>query len=333
MKEGIVVKKLLGLVVLLILAVGLAGCGGKGAPAKDGAKAEYPVKPITLIVSFSAGGGTDLGARMLVPYLEKELGVPVVVENKPGGGGWVGYSEMLKAKPDGYILGYVNTPGLITGYLNPSAKRQQNLDSFEYIANHVIDPGVIAVRANDTRFNTIQELVEYAKTKELSATTNGVGSGNHFASLEMNKELGTKIKPVHFAGTGEALTAVLGGHVDIFVVKVGEIIEPVKDGQFKVLGVMSKERVPQLLNIPTFKETVGEVINTTIRGVAAPKGMDPKVVEKLQTAFEKAMKNPEHIQKMEKLGLIVDGRKGEEFKKLLKEEEQITIGLKSLLGW
>ena len=325
-------KKLLCLVTLLVLSVGLVGCGGKAQP-KSAAKADYPTKPITLIVSFSAGGGTDLGARLLAPYLEKELGVPVVVENKPGGGGWIGYSEMLKAKPDGYTLGYVNTPGLITGYLNPSAKRQQNLDSFSYIANHVIDPGVIAVRANDNRFNTIQELVDYAKKNEMTATTNGVGSGNHFASLEMNKELGTKIKPVHFAGTSEALTAVLGGHIDIFVVKVGEILEPVKDKQFKVLGVMSKERVPQFPNIPTLRESVGEVINTTVRGVAASKDLDPKILAKLQTAFQNAMKNPEHIQKLEKLGLVVDGRTGEEFKKLLKEEEKIAIELKPLLGW
>jgi tripartite-type tricarboxylate transporter receptor subunit TctC len=326
------VKKLLCLAMLVVLSVGLVGCGGKAQP-KAGVKADYPTKPITLIVSFSAGGGTDLGARLLAPYLEKELGVPVVVENKPGGGGWIGYTEMLKSKPDGYTLGYVNTPGLITGYLNPSAKRQQNLDSFSYIANHVIDPGVIAVRADDNRFNTIQELVDYAKKHEMTATTNGVGSGNHFASLEMNKELGTKIKPVHFAGTGEALTAVLGGHVDIFVVKVGEILEPVKDKQFKVLGVMSKERVPQFPNVPTLRESVGEVINTTVRGVAASKDLDPKILAKLQTAFQNAMKNPEHIQKLEKLGLVVDGRTGDEFKKLLKEEEKIAIELKPLLGW
>ncbi|MCX7780105.1 MAG: tripartite tricarboxylate transporter substrate binding protein [Negativicutes bacterium] len=325
-------KKMLCVIMVLILAVGLVGCG-KGAKTQEGAKVDFPTKPITLIVSFAAGGGTDLGARLLAPYLEKELGVPVVVENKPGGGGWIGYSELLKAKPDGYTIGYVNTPGLITGYLNPSAKRQQNLDSFTYVANHVLDPGVIAVRADEKRFTTIQELIEYAKKQELTTTTNGVGTGPHMAALDINQKMGTKFKPVHFNGTGEYLAAVLGGHIDVFIARVGESLEPVRDGQLKVLAVTTKERVPQYPNVPTMNETVGEVLNYSSRGIAAPKGIDPKVLEKLQTAFEKAMKNPEHVQKMEKMGLTVHYLKGDDYKNLLKAEEKVIQNLKPLLGW
>lgn len=326
-------KKVLSILMVLLVVVGLAGCASKATQTKNDAKADYPTKPITLIVSFAAGGGTDVGARILAPFLEKELGVPVVVDNKPGAGGWVGYSELLKAKSDGYTIGYLNTPGLITGYLNPSTKRQQNLDSFAYVGNHVLDPGVIAVRANETRFSTIRELIEYAKQNELTSTTNGVGTGPHMMALDMNKKMGTKFKPVHFNGTGEYFAAVLGGHIDIYMARVGESLEPVKDKQLKVLAVTTKERVPQYPDVPTLKEIGGEVFNYSSRGIAAPPGVDPKVLEKLQAAFAKAVKNAEHVKKMETMGLTIDGRTGGAYKELLKEEEKTITELKPLLGW
>ncbi|RXT03929.1 tripartite tricarboxylate transporter substrate binding protein [Ammoniphilus sp. CFH 90114] len=336
-------KKLWSSLMMMTLSVGmLVGCGGtdtttpaagSSEPKQEAKKDEFPNKPITLTVSFKAGGGTDLGARILAPYLEKELGVPVVVENKPGAGGWTGYSELLRSKADGYTIGYVNTPGLITGYLNPTANRKENLDSFDYIANHVVDAGVIAVKADENRFSTIEELIEYAKKNKVTATTNGVGTGNHFVSLQLNGEFGTQINPVHMEGTGEAITAVMGGHVDILVAKVGEVVQPQKDGQIKVLAVTMNERVPQLPDVPTLKETVGEVENYSIRGIAAPKGIDPQVMEKLQSAFEKALKDPEHIKKMEEMGLNVAFYKGEDFKQLLKKEESTVLEYKSLIGW
>ncbi len=331
-------KKVWAILALVMLVAGvLAGCGGKEAAPKADSKAAapkviYPTKPIVILIPFSAGGATDLGARTLAPYLEKELGVPVVIENKPGANGWICYAELLKAKPDGYTLAALQTPGLVMGELNPSVKRP-SFESFDYIANHVIDTGVIAVKADEKRFTNVKELIEYAKTHDLTISANGVASSTHLAALSINEKFGVKLRPVQFAGASEALTAVLGGHVDLLNVKVGEILQPMKDGQFKVLGVMTKERVPQLPNIPTFKETAGEVIGYSTRGIGAPKGLSPEVMEKLQMAVEKAMKNPEHIKKMEAMGLAVDGRKGEDYKKMVAEEEKNLKGLVYLLGW
>ena len=328
-------KKIICSVMILAFSVLiLVGCGGKEAAKKDAKKDAYPSKPITLIVSYSAGGGTDLGARLLAPHLEKELGVPVVVVNKPGGGGWVGWSELLKSKPDGYTLGYVNAPAVFAGYLNPSTKRKETIDNFELLVNHVYDPGVIAVRADDKRFATVKDLIEYAKKDSLTATVNGVGSEPHMAALNMNKQLGTKFKPVQFSGNSEALVNVLGGHVDVLLVKVGEALSAAKDGQIRILAVMVPKRSSQLPDVPTFKEAIGsDITYHSFRGVAAPQGMDPQVVAKLQTAIEKAMKNPEHIQKMKEMGLEIDGTKGDAYKQMLKKEEATMIGLKSLLGW
>lgn len=328
-------KIFLGLMILVFSLVVLAGCGGKEAAKKDTAKKDtYPTKPVTLIVSYAAGGGTDLGARLLAPHLEKELGVPVVVVNKPGAAGWVGWSELLKSQPDGYTLGYVNAPSVFAGYLNPSTKRKETIDSFELLVNHVYDPGVIAVRADDKRFATAKDLIEYAKQNNMTATVNGVGSEPHLAALNMNKQLGTKFKPVQFTGNSEALVSVLGGHVEVLLVKVGEAVSAAKDGQIRILAVMTPNRSPQLPDVPTFKEAVGsDITYHSFRGVAGPKGMDPKVVAKLQDAIEKALKNPEHIKKMKEMGLDVDGTKGEAYKQILKKEEQTMISLKSLLGW
>ncbi|MCX7780101.1 MAG: tripartite tricarboxylate transporter substrate binding protein [Negativicutes bacterium] len=324
-------KKYFSAIILLLISLTvLTGCGGKEPAKKDA----YPNKPITLIVSYAAGGGTDLGARLLAPHLEKELGVPVVIVNKPGGGGWVGWSEMLKSQPDGYTLAYVNAPAVFAGYLNPSAKRKENIDNFNLIINHVYDPGIIAVRADDKRFTDMQDLIEYARKNELTATINGVGSEPHLAALQINQQLGTKLKPVQFAGNSEALVNVLGGHIDVLLVKVGEALQPAKEGQIRILAVMVPKRVSQLPDVPTFKEATGADIQYhSFRGIAGPKDIDPQIVTKLQTAFEKAMKNPEHIKKMQEMGLEIDGTKGEAYKQMLKKEEATMNSLKSLLGW
>ena len=337
-------RKISMAVALILMFVLVVGCAQKetgsnsnqqtNADANNTTKAEYPTKPITLIVSYAAGGGTDLGARLLTPYLEKELGVPVVVENKPGGGGWVGWAELLGAKPDGYTIGYINAPAVFAGYLNPSANRKETIDDFELIMNHVVDPGVIAVRADDNRFSDVKDLIEFSKENELSANANGIGTENHIVALQMNKELGTKFRSVQFSGAAESITGVIGGHVDVLFAKVGEVLEPMKAGQIKILAVMTPERVPQLPDVPTFKESIGSNIEYhSLRGIAAPKGMDPQIVAKLQDAFEKAMNNPEHVQKMSDMGLTVDGIKGEEFKQLLKKEEETMSQMKGLLGW
>lgn len=333
-------KKILSMMIVSVLAFGmLVGCGANKtvAPTNAGAnasKTDYPTKPITLIDSFTPGGSNDLGARVFASFLEKELGVPVVVENKTGGGGWVGYSEVAKAKPDGYTLGYLSTPSLITGHLNPTANIKESLDSFAYIANHVLDPGVFAIRADDKRFSTMQDVIDYAKKNEISASSNGVATGPHIMNLDVNSKFGTKIKSVQFSGTSEAVTAVLGGHIDILSVRVSEVLQGIKDGQLKALAVTTKERDVNLPNVPTFKEATGtELINYTVRGVGAPKGLDSQVLAKLRDASEKAMKNTEHVKKIKEMGLELTYMSGDDFGNSLKNEEKNILNYKSILGW
>jgi tripartite-type tricarboxylate transporter receptor subunit TctC len=340
-------KKFLSLSLAVALTLTLSACGGgtqatsagqtpaSSGEAKTGANQEkYPNKPINLIIAYAAGGGTDVGARILMPYVEKELGVPINIINRPGGGGWIGWSELASAKPDGYTIGYINTPNFMTGYLDPKQKREHNLESFAPIANHITDPGAIAIRKDETRFTNIKELIEFAKTNELTATSTGVGSDDHYAALKLNKKFGTKFIPVHNSGSAESQTAVMGGHVDVLFANVGELYNLHHNKEIKIVAVMSQERSPFLPDVPTLKESGFEgVISGSARGIAAPKGVDPEKLEILRAALEKGIKNEEQIKKQGESGLQVDYIDKEEYKQLLKDDEKGVLELRDLLGW
>lgn len=329
------VKKALSVIMGLVLLIAMAGCSGETASEPKASKKEndFPKKTINVIVAYEPGGGTDTGARILMPYVEKELGVTVNIVNKPGGGGWVGWGELANAKPDGYTIGYINTPNLMTGYLDPKMNRKQNLESFEPIANHVVDPGAIAIRKDEDRFTNIEELIEYAKNNELTATSTGVGSDDHYASLKLNDKFGTKFKAVHNKGAADSRAAVLGGHVDVLFANVGEVASLHNDGELKVIGVMNKEKSPFLPDVPTLAEKGFEVYSWSARGLAAPAGIDPEILEVLRAALEKGITNEEQTKKMGDMGLQVDYSDGEDYKKLLKEDEESVKSLGRLMGW
>ena len=342
-------KKMFSLSVAAILALSITACGGGAkqpaastpkdapkteAPKDSASKDKFPNKPINLIIAYAAGGGTDVGARILTPYVEKELGVPINIINKPGGGGWIGWTDLATAKPDGYTIGYINTPNFMTGYLDPKQKREQNMDSFTLIANHITDPGAIAIRKDETRFTDMKSLMEYAKTHELTATSTGVGSDDHLAALKLNKAFGTKFKPVHNKGSAESQADVMGGHVDVLFANVGELFTLHKSGEIKVIGVMSEQKSPFLTDVPTLKEAGFDgVTSGSARGLAAPKGLDPEKLEILRKAFEKGIKNEEQVKKQGETGLQVDYKEKDDYKKLLKADEQSVKDLSQLLGW
>ena len=169
-----------------------AGCGGSKDVAKGGAgkatsKGFYKGKNVTMIVPWVAGGGSDNGARLLVPYLEKELGCTITVTNPSGGSGWVGWNQLLKAKPDGLTVSMINTPPIIAGYLNPAMKRKNTLKDFKFIANHVTDDNVIAINKDEKRFSDMKSMVEYAKTHELTCGTTGIGSDDSVLMIKLLK--------------------------------------------------------------------------------------------------------------------------------------------------
>jgi len=216
----------------------------------------------------------------------------------------------------------------MTGYLNPELKRDKSIDDFALIANHVLDYGAIAVRVDDDRFKTIEDLIEYAKENEVTTTSTGLGGDDHIAALKINKKSGTKFVAVHGKGASHGKAGVMGGHIDVYFANVGEITVPHKNGKLRALAVMAPERSEFLPDIPT-----GDIYSWSARGLAAPKGIEQGKLDKIVAAFEKAMADPEHIKKMNDMGLAVKFLKGEDYYKFLKEDEAGIIGVKSLLGW
>lgn len=325
------------IIVLTMLFVSACSSNGGQAPSSNNSKENVfpdPKKTVKLIVPYAAGGGTDLSARALQPYLEKELGTTVVIENITGGGGWVGWSTLAQSQPDGYTLAYMNFPNVIVGYMNPTAGIKQNLESFDFIANHVMDAGVMAILPGNENYSNVEELIEYAKNNEITITTSGVGSANHFLGAQMNKELGTKFKFVPYGGAGEFIPAVLGGHVDVYLSGLAEVMEFLKSGELEPLAVFGNERSEDFPDVPTVNEVTGIKTEKFLsRGIAAPTGLDEAVLQKLQNALVAAESNPEHIEKIKALGMEVNPIKGEEYKTYMKNLEASLESVKGIFGW
>jgi len=277
--------------------------------------AEYPEKPITVIVGYSAGGGTDVMARNVAPFLEKYLGdgASVVVKNMPGASGQIGITAVASADPDGYTLGTYNLPGMMARTLD--RKANYSADSFTFLANIVNDPNVI-VTSKKTEIDTLEKLIAQAK-KDPGAITvgmSGVGGDDHLALTKFQAATGTEFMMVPFKGSAPARTAILGGHVAAGILNVSEVAKFAEE--LNVLGLAQKERSEFAPDVPTMAEQGVDLINGSMRGFVAPKGLPSDVEAKLMKAFEQASKDPELLAKMRATANPVSVALAEDFEKL-----------------
>jgi tripartite-type tricarboxylate transporter receptor subunit TctC len=288
MKNNILAVCLTGLFVLAFANPALA--------------ADYPEDPVELIVAYSAGGGTDTGARMLVKAASKYIPQPLVVVNKPGAGGETGFTALAKAKPDGYTIGFINPPSTVL--LPVMRKTGYQMSDFKLIINIVLDPGVLAVRA-ESPYKTLDDFINAAKENpgRLTISNAGVGSDAHMSIIDFADKAGIEVNPVPFKGAAPARTAALGGHVDAVVMKVGEAKTYVQSKQARVLAVMSDKRVESFPDVPTFKEKGLNVLMAASRGIAGPKDMPDSVARYLHDKLKQTIEDPEFIQMMEKTGI------------------------------
>jgi tripartite-type tricarboxylate transporter receptor subunit TctC len=291
------------------------------APASSWAQ-QYPTRPVQLMVAYPAGGSTDVAARIVASLAEKHLGQQVLILNKGGAGGQVGWTEMTRQKPDGYYIGFINLPALNTVILDPERKASFGADAFIPVINQVLDPGVIWVKA-DSPFKSLKDLLEAAKRtpSKLSAATTGILSDDHLAILMVEEAYpGAVFRLVHLEGGAAQMTAILGGHIDVAFDNVGSVVRRVKSGEVRALAVMDTQRSKFLPEVPTTPELgYPSVISSSTRGIAAVKGTPPDVIKKLQEAFRKAMEDPEHVKKMEEAGLTLRIMVGEEYAKYYRD--------------
>lgn len=279
------------------------------------ALAEFPEKPIEVIVGYSAGGGTDVMARTTMPFIEKYLGngASIVVKNMPGASGQIGITEVANSAPDGYTLGTFNLPGMMARTIDREAGYDR--DSFTYLANVVNDPNVI-VSAKGSGINSMEELIAAAKEnpRALTVGMSSLGGDDHFLLIKLQKLTETEFTIVPFKGSAPARTAVMGGHVAVGIFNVSEVAK--FQGELNVLGVAQPDRSPFAPDVPTFREQGMDLINGSMRGVVAPAGLPEDVTDALRDAFEKASQDPDFIKAMSDTANPVAIVTGGEFREL-----------------
>lgn len=255
----------------------------------------YPNKPINLIVGYAAGGGSDLIVRLLAQYLEKELGnnARILVINKSGAGGALGFGELARSAPDGYTIGLINTPNVLT--IPIERKSSFSWKSYDLLGNIVDDPDNFSVH-KDSPIKSLADLAKHVKANpgKVSVGTTGIGSDDHLAMLSFQKAIGGQMLHVPYKGASEVRTAVAGQQIDVAAVNIGEALQFSKSGTpLRNLGVMSTSRTKLAPDVPTFKEQGYEIYLNSLRGLAAPKGLPPNIHEILVKATERAIANPE----------------------------------------
>lgn len=261
----------------------------------------YPTKSIEMVIPWATGGRTDTMVRMLAPYLEKELGQPVVVVNKTGGGGLVGMTFIKNAPPDGYLI---SSGGVALSSMQYQRKTDLSLWDFTWFAQVYSTPLVVAVPASSP-FKSVTELVEYANANpgKLRHSNSGTGSSTHLASAIMGKRLGFEVTQVPYKGEGPAVVGLSGNEGD-FALGLMVAFRPfVEDSRLRILGVAASERDPNLPEVPTLKEQGVPFEYYVFEALHVPNGTPKPVLDKLSVAAKNALSNPELIEKFAAVGL------------------------------
>ena len=261
---------------------------------------QFPNRPVTLVVPWPAGGGTDIDMRALAAATEKHLGQSIVIENKPGAGGTIGPANMAaSSKPDGYTVSQIP----ITVFRAPFM-RKTNYDpatDFTYIIGLTGYTFGIVVKA-DAPWKTFDELVDFAKANsgKVNYGTPGAGTSLHITMEQIAKQKGIKWTHVPFKGVAESMNALLGGHIDVVSDSTGWA-GAVNAGSARLLVSWGSARTKNWPNVPTLREVGVNMVSNSPYGIAGPKGMDPAVVKVLHDAFKKGMEEQSYKDSMVKL--------------------------------
>jgi tripartite-type tricarboxylate transporter receptor subunit TctC len=259
------------------------------------ALAVYPERPITMLIAYPPGGGTDLVGRALAPFMEKYLGggAKIVIVNRAGAGGEVGFAALANAAPDGYTIGFVNTPPLLTIPIERPA--QFHWSRYEYIGNIIDDPCNFSVHA-ETNIRNLADLAAYAKSRpgETTVGTTGIGSDDHIAMLKFERAAGVKMRHVPFKGSADVRAAIAGRQIDVAAINIGEALGYEKGGTaIRNLVQMSPARTNLAPGLPTAREQGFDIEMSSLRGVVAPKGIPADVRDRLVKAIAQSVADPD----------------------------------------
>jgi tripartite-type tricarboxylate transporter receptor subunit TctC len=258
--------------------------------------AAYPdERVINMIVAYSPGGGTDLIARAIVPYIEKNLGggARIAVVNRAGAGGEIGFAALASSPADGYTIGFVNTPSLLTIPIERQA--QFSWQRFDYLGNIIDDPCNFSVHA-DTDIRDLKQLAAYARANPGAVTvgTTGIGSDDHLAMLMFERAAGVKLRHIPYKGSADVRAAITGKQIMVAAINIGEALQYQKGGTpIRNLVQMSPARTNLAPELPTSREQGYDIELSSLRGLAAPRGLPPEIRERLVRAVEQAVADPE----------------------------------------
>jgi tripartite-type tricarboxylate transporter receptor subunit TctC len=301
-----------------VILASLASCLFIGAAA---AQSSYPTRAIKLIVPFAAGGSTDLIARVVAEQMRKEMGQPVVVENRGGAAGALGTEEVAKSTPDGYTLAVATVSTMIV-YLASQEKPNYTLESFVPITNMASMPNILtagpSIPAKD-----VKEFIALAKANpgKYTYATSGVGSINHMLGESFQAYAGIKLVHVPYKGSGPAMQDVMGGQVDLLFDQFPSSKNFVDTNKLKAIAAISPQKIPGYPNIMTMADAgMKDFTDEAWYGVMAPAGTPPDVVAKLTAGMQKALSNPELRARIEQLGARPVGNSSAEFTAQIRRE-------------
>lgn len=266
------------------------------------AQSDFPNKPIELVVPFQPGGGTDALARSFADATRKHMPQSMIIVNKPGASGSIGWQDVMHAKPDGYRLAVITVELATLAHMGIG---KINADDLQPIAQLNADQAAITVRS-DAPWNTIEEFLAAAKKEpgKIGVGNAGPGSIWHLAASALEEKTGARFNHVPFQGAGPGVLALMGGHIDAVAVSPAEVTTFVQSGKLKTLAVMAEQRVKGgFEKVPTLKERGIDLVIGTWRGIAAPKNTPPQVVAYLKDLALKASNEPAFRETLDKQNL------------------------------
>jgi len=289
--------------ILVVLGVFMTTGVGSGAE-------KFPAREIVVVVPFAAGGPQDLGARVATEFLQRELKVPVVVENRPEAGSVKGVLDVYKAKPDGYLL--LSTLFPRTAQTEIVYNTPYKVLEMTYLAAFNQSDQLVVVNS-DSPYKTFKDLVDASKKKSLNCGLPGMGSLAHLQAMVLKKKVGMDFEVVPFSGGAKNMMALLGGNVDFIC--IDDLTTSLQKDKVRSLGISSDKRSPKFPNVPTFRELGFDMpVMNSLQGITGPPNLPGDISKILSDALAKAIKNPEFMKKTEAFGPTPIYMAGPEFK-------------------